>query len=238
MLKIRSGLRRRAATKLAGAVSATGLVVAGLVVLGPAGPAGAACSTTIGLPARISVTGPYQEVKVPLHTSCTGLVDANADLYGPAGWETSFDWQPATNGRNAYLDVYGQSYYETATGSYHTRDGYAYDGNYNERALPEARTTVKLGSKVGISATRSGGWAHVHFTTWRYYTRYEGFYRGGGAQVDVSYLVGGKWKWISSPTSDRTGAGSVSFRTNDAHTYSVCVRERTYVWRSCNTIRT
>lgn len=237
MFQIGSSLTKASAARIVGMLSAVGMIFATIVVLAPVGAAQAACRTTIGLPAKIAVTRPYQEIKVPLHTSCTTISWADADLYGPSGYDTFLDWDPASNGKLAYLDVYGSAYDVTTAGAYHTRNAIAYDRDYNRLPISDAVTTIKLGSRVGLSATRSNGYANIRFSTWRYYTRYERFQTGGGEQVSVTHLKNGQWAWISSPTSDRTGVGTLRFRTNDPQTFRVCSRERSYVWTSCSIIR-
>ncbi len=213
------------------------MVIAGIVLVGPAGPAQAACASTIAVPAKIAVVQPYQQIKVPLHTNCPKMDYAAADLYGPAGYETSFEWDPASNGKLAYFDVYGGWDYETAAGTYHTRNAIAYNTAGDRLPISNATTTVKLGSKVGLIITRTKNSANIRFSTWRYYTRYEAFYTGGGEQVSVTFLKNGKWQWISSPTSGRDGVGNLRVSTIYAHTYRVCSRERSYVWTSCSVHR-
>lgn len=130
-------------------------------------------------------------------------------------------------------------YDPTPTGSYWTplADSDAWSNTYGELPYVVARTTVKLGTRAGVNVSRVSGWAHINYTTSRYFTRSESFQREGGVRVDVSYLVGGRWRWISSPTSNGAGAGMVSFRSNDPHTYRVCIRERAFAWSSCATQR-
>jgi hypothetical protein len=213
------------------------MVIAGVVLAGPAGPAQAACQSTIGLPARIVVTREYQEVKVPLHTSCADMSYAAADLYGLAGYDSSFEWDPAHNGAIAYLDVYGGAFFAMATGPHHTRDAIAYDDDGDRLPISNATTTVKLGSKVGLIITRTKKSANIRFSTWRYFTRYQATRLAGSEQVSVSFLKNGKWQWISSPTSGSDGVGNLRVSTIYTHTYRVCTRANSFVWSGCTVHR-
>ncbi len=144
MIQFRSVLSRQAVRRAMAAAAAGAMVITGVVLAGPAGPAQAAgCKTTIGLPAKIVVTREYQEVKVPLHTNCADMIYASADLYGSAGYDSSFEWDPAHNGAIAYLDVYGGAFFAMPTGAHHTRDAIAYDGDGDRLPISNATTTVK-----------------------------------------------------------------------------------------------
>lgn len=185
-------MRRPLAASLAAVLAVPALLTA-------AAPAGTACTVKADLPATVVVDRPYREVPVRLTNTC-GADYAAFDIYGPDGWEDILIYDPITT--REYWDIYDW----ITPGAYKTRDGHAYDADYDDVPVAHDSTVVRFGSRAGISATRSGKYVTVTGITRRYNPSTQTFTPWGGAKVTIERRYpDGRWAPIVTLNADRTG---------------------------------
>ncbi|ROP43598.1 hypothetical protein [Pseudokineococcus lusitanus] len=185
----------------------------------PVTAAAAACSSRAGLPARVSIDRAYQEVRVPLQDSCYNDF-VWLDLYGPQGYETMLDWDPAHNGALAYWDVYG---WYTQPGTYRVREGYASPHNYTA----STSTLVKFGSKAGLTAKRSGGRVTLTACASYYNGSRDAFVPWAGHKATIQKLGrdGRTWSYVKTVGTNRSGCAAHTVSDRYAGTYRVSTYE-------------
>lgn len=186
----------------------------------------AACSTRVEMPERISVDRSYREIPVTLRTSCSDIDWAGTVLYGPDGLEDGFDFDPARNGAVDYWDFYAGW---TPLGTYKTRDGYAYDADFNALPFTETSTSVRLRSRAGITTTRSGNYVTVRGSVQRYSPTFDAFRPWNTiARVDAKTATG--WRYVRTLDLGADGVASTRLYAPSAQTYRLRVAGQTTTW--------
>jgi hypothetical protein len=172
-----------------------------------AAPAQAACATRVVLPAVVTIDRPYKEVAARLGNSCSAVDSAATDLYGPAGGEAWFHWEPATDSATDYWDVYDWQ----TLGAYKTRDGWAWDeATATPYPFTETTLSVKLGARAGITTARSGSYVSVTGLARRYDPDISGWGAYNTTVKVYSRTSTGDWIYQGSGVTGSDGA--VTFR--------------------------
>lgn len=191
------------------AAGVVGLAITGLLQLAVPAPALATCPTiSVDLPDRISVGRPYQQVNVPLVEAC-GASYVATSIYGPDGFEDIMIYDPASDGKLDYWDVYDSS---IKPGSYYLRDGHAYDSEYNDMQVGDDATTVKFASAVSIVASRTGSNVKLTVTGRRYDAASERMVARPNATIGLRERVPGTatWKVTTYLKTSSSGVATVT----------------------------
>jgi hypothetical protein len=144
------------------AVAATLLVLAGFGIAVAPTASAAPCAYFADLPAKVSIDRASVQVPVVLR-GCEGMFGyADANVYGPPGVVDFLFWD---GGRTDYWTAYD---FQTRPGVYNTNDGSGYTSDYSAAAWRGDTTTVKFGTRAGVSATRSGSRVTITATASRY----------------------------------------------------------------------
>jgi hypothetical protein len=144
------------------ALAATVLVVAGFGIAVAPTASAASCTYFADLPAKVSIDRGSVQVPVVLR-GCEGIFDsAYTNVYGPPGVVDFLYWNA---GRTDYWTAYD---WEVTPGVYNTNDGSGYSTGFEPAAWRGDKTTVKYGTRAGVSATRSGSHVTITATASRY----------------------------------------------------------------------
>lgn len=168
----------------------------------------------------MSVDRAYQEVRISLRDNCYNDY-VSSYLYGPAGLEDVFIWDPASNGAVEYWDIFG---WYTQPGTYRTRDGSAYPNGYSR---VETSTVVKFGSKAGLTAKRSGGRVTLTACASYYNGSRDAFVPWAGHKATIQKLGrdGRTWSYVKTVGTNRSGCAAHTVSDRYAGTYRVSTYE-------------
>jgi hypothetical protein len=225
---VRTSIRAATAALLLAATTAVGAVTAQPATASETGGgtvSASACTTRVILPTAVRIDRPYREVKVTLATSCPDIEYASTDLYGPEGWDDIFIWDPASNGAVEYWDVYDWQ----TLGAFKTRDGRAYDSNYDDLPFTEGTTSIRLASRAGIQTSRSGSYVTVRASVQRYSPTYSA-YRAWNTKARVDEQTSTGWKYLRTLDLGADGVAATKFYSPGAKTYRIRVASTANTW--------
>ena len=177
------------------------------LVAAPA-PAQAAGTCNISVPSKVSITKPYRTITATYSSGCRTSADwAWWDVVHPrqGPWHDFM----FTGRSKETIDWYDSD----PRGTYTVRADEAWDHNYRKMKQNSPKMTVKLGSKVGISTSRSGTYVTVRGTATRYTPNAERFRSWSGATVTLRSKSCSSCSWKKVKTTRTNSAGKVSIRT-------------------------
>lgn len=171
-------------------------------------PAQAAPSCTISVPSKVSITKPYRTITATYSSGCRTYAD-----------EAWWDVVHPTQGPMDFFDYEGRSkqsidwYDWNPRGRYTVRAQGAWDDDFRKLKQNSPKMTVKLGSKTGISTSRSGTYVTVKGTATRYSPNAERFRPWSGATVTLHSKSCSSCSWKRVKTVKTNSAGKVSIKT-------------------------
>ncbi len=171
------------------------------------GPAQAAGTCNISVPSKVSITKPNRTITATYSSGCR----TNAD------WA----WWDVVHPRHGSMEIFdfeGRSkqsvdwYDWNPRGTYTVRAQGAWDDDFRKMKQNSPKMTVRLGSKQGISTSRSGSYVTVRGTSTRYTPSAEKFRPWSGAKVSLcSKFCSCPWKRVK--TTKTNSAGKVTIKT-------------------------
>lgn len=198
------------------------LAAATILLLGAIGvtatPAQAADSCGVTVPSRIVMDAPYEKVPVSYGGDCyAARASATWNVTHTYHGQEEFLWYDAeTDDRYDYFELYDDwsplgNYSIDPQGAYSQPDFTALRQN-----APIA--TVKLGTRVALSVTRSGGRAYFRTTTSAYSPARDAFARYPNAKVAVQYksCSACAWATLRMGYTDSTAAWSFNIASSKA----------------------
>lgn len=208
-------------------------VLAGALVAG-APSAQAACTAKADLPRKVVIDRSYREHRVPLRTTCSDLAYAGFDIVGPDGWDDFVYYDNETGDAKDYWDVYKWM----TPGTYQTRDGGAFDYDYNALPVAEDTTKVKYAARAQIRSSRSGPYVTLGLTSTRYspYARAGagGYVPRGSITVSMQVKKSGSstWQEVKRVKLDGSGRASVRVYASTQRYFRFTVAEGPKVWNT------
>lgn len=208
------------------AVASVGLVL-------PTHSAAAAGPCSVVAPTKVVMDQSYEPVSLRLASNCmsSGAEYASWDVYHPTeGWTgiAIFDGN-STDTWDLY-DWEGPAVYQVRPSS-------AWDSNHVDLSQNTAYITVKLGSRLTATTTRSSGVLTFSAYASTYSPSVSGWYKRAGAKVSLMYLAPGSstWTWVKSSYTGSTGRVSMSVAPKYG-SYRLMIKETDRVWAGYSTI--
>jgi hypothetical protein len=210
------------------------VVIAAITMIGVAAPAtsaAAAGSCSVVAPSKIVLDQDYREVTFRLADDCA----ASGTADGPS-WEVVHP----TQGVRDFLWFYGKTtetwdLYSWSNGpaTYTVRPDSAHDGDYNPIAQNTAYISVKLGSRLSGTVTRSNGRMTFNAYARTYSPNLSGWYKRAYAKVSVMHRAPGSatWSWVKAATTNSAGKATVSVVARSG-AYRLMIKETPTVWAS------
>ena len=214
---------------------AAAAVLSLLPLTATAAPAQAAYSCSITVPSKVSITTPYRTITAKFSTGCLNHAEsAWWDVIHPTrGFEDMFHY----DGRSTdTLDWYDWS----PTGTYTVRPEGAWDHRWNDMNQNSARMTVKRGSRMSASSTRSGRYVTVRGTATRYSPSAERHRAWAGKKVVLRQksCSSCSWKDVKSATTDRYGRVTLKAYAGTKRSWRLATADNTTTWgRTSATLR-
>ena len=192
-----------------------------------AAPAQAAGSCGITVPSKVSITTPYRTITGKFSAGCLKNADwAVWDVIHPTrGWEDMFMYEGASTDS---LDWYDWN----PTGTYAVRPDGAYDSNWDEMTQNSTKMTVKLGSRLAASSSRSGNYVTAKGTATRYSPSAERYRAWAGTKVVLRQktCASCSWKWVKSGTTDRYGRVSLKAYAGTKRSWQLATVDSSNTW--------
>jgi hypothetical protein len=209
------------------------VTVAAAAVVMPASGASAAGSCSVVAPTKVVMDAPYEEVVLRLSSNCAsaGLNWAAWDIVHPGtGYAGSAFFE---NDTVDYWDLYDWE----GPARYSVRPSGAYDTSYDTLPQNTAYITVKLGSRLTATTTRSSGVLTFSAYARTYSPSLSDWYKRAGAKVSLMYLAPGSstWTWVKAATTGSTGRVTLSVAPKYGQ-YRLMIKETDRVWASYSSI--
>ncbi len=198
-------------------------------------PADAARSCNVTVPKKVAVTSPYKAITAKYSSGCKNYADyAYWDvMHRTHGFENILIYD-STDGRSSeVMDWYDWS----PKGTYTVRAEDAWDHNYNFMTQNSPKMTVKLGSKVTSSSSRSGKYVTMKGTVTRYRPSASGYRTWSGAKVSLQRksCSSCSWKTIKTGTTNRYGKVSLKTYAKNTRYWRLNVKETSVAWGRAGT---
>jgi hypothetical protein len=202
----------------------------GAVVL-PTGAA-AAGSCSVIAPTKVVLDQSYEAVPLRLSSNCvsSGTAYASWDIYHPnEGFAGIAIFDGNTTDTWDLYDWDGPARYQVRPSS-------AYDGSYDDVTQNTAYISVKLGSRLTATTSRSNGVLRFSAYARTYSPNANGWYKRAGAKVSLFHRAPGSttWTWVKAATTDRAGRVTLSVAPKYG-SYRVMIPETATVWASYST---
>ena len=180
-------------------------------------------------PSRLTVDSPYELFRGTLRIDCanSGMASAWWDIrhsyYGPSN---SLDFDAGQT--SATWDFYDWEH----LGTYYVEPSMAYDDDYNDLSQNTQTTSVRLGSRLSLSSSRSGNYVTLRSTATRYAITPEAFRPWGGKSVALSYRTCSTCSWhhLASRTTNKYGKISYRFYAPKTSYYQARTAHASTVW--------
>lgn len=190
-------------------------------------PAQAAGTCNISVPSKVSITKPYRTITATYSSGCR----KNADW---AWWDVVHPSQGPTD----IFDFEGRSkqsidwYDWNPRGRYTVRAQGAWDDDFRKMKQNSPKMTVRLGSKLGISTSRSGSYVTVRGTATRYTPSAERFRPWSGARVSLysKSCSSCSWKRVKATKTNSTGKVSVRTKASTKRYWKIATSDSSNTW--------
>lgn len=190
-------------------------------------PAQAAGTCTISVPSTVSVTKPYRTITATYSSGCRKYADE-------AWWDVVHPRQGPVD----FFDFEGTSkqtidwYDWNPRGTYTVRAAGAWDDDFTKMTQNSPKMTVKLGSKLGISTSRSGSYVTVRGTATRYTPTWERFRSWSGASVSLysKSCSSCSWKRVTTTKTNSTGKVTVKTKASSARYWKITTASSSNTW--------
>ncbi|ROR90554.1 hypothetical protein [Nocardioides aurantiacus] len=223
-----SNFSGRGGRKLLTLMLSVGALLASMLTMG-ASPAAAYGTCSVQLPSKLTVDAPFKRFVGRLAPDCYesgtdyAAWDVEHDYYGPDdififdSGETSSDW--------AFYD-WGN------LGSYTIRPSGAWDYDYNDVSQNTVTTSVRLGSRLSMTSSRSGRYVTLRATATRYKPSASGFRAWGGRPVSVYTRTSSTapWKYLRTRTTDKYGKIATRIDQRYVRDYQARLGNTAAVW--------
>lgn len=216
--------------RLRSVVAATVAALGVLVV--PTSGAAAAGPCSVVAPAKVALDQPYKEVVLRLGSNCSasGREYASWDILHPTQGGTGiaiFDTNTVD-----YWDLYDWD----GPARYVLRPSSSWDSNSVDLVQNTAYITVKLGSRLSATTSRTSGRLTFSAYARTYSPNMNGWYKRAGAKVSVMYLAPGSstWTWVKAGTTSSSGRATLSVVPKYGQ-YRLVIKETDRVWASYST---
>lgn len=206
--------------------------VAAIGVVTPLDGAAAAGSCYVSAPAKVVMDHAYEAVPLRLASNCTasGVQYASWDIYHPTEGLSDFAiFDGTTTDTWDLYDFDGPARYQLRPSS-------AWDTNYDDLTQNTAYVTVKLGSRLTATTTRSSGVLTFSAYASTYSPTFSDWYRRAGANVALTYLAPGSstWTYVKYATTDSSGRVRLSVAPKYG-SYRLVIKETTKAWSAYST---
>jgi hypothetical protein len=207
------------------------VVVAAVAALGVVVPtsASAAGACSIVAPTKVVMDQSYEAVPLRLASNCSssGTAYASWYIYHPTEGLTGvaiFDG----NSRDTW-DLYDGE----GPARYQVRASSAHDHNYDDVTQNTAYISVKLGSRLTATTSRTSGRLTFSAYARTYSPNMDGWYKRAGAKVAMFYQAPGSssWSYVKSATTSSSGRVSLSVAPKYG-SYRLMIKETDRVWAS------
>jgi hypothetical protein len=223
-----------AVVALSSAMSVTGSTALAAATRAAEATTGRACS--IQAPARLVVVVPTQRVTARAGADCR----ASGTRY--ASWDVEhsrFGWQNVLvldQGRGSAAWRLGTRGH---LGTYHLRPSYAWDADAREITQNAVTTTVRLGSRMALGATRRGATVTLRTSVTHYRRTTDRFAPWAHAPVRLYTRTCPTcaWRHLVTLTTDRSGRAATSLVQPRAQGYQARVPDTRRVWGAAATMR-
>ncbi len=134
----------------------------------------------------------------------------------------------------------GDTLPETALGTRTWNGWAAVDGSNRSYTQNAPRTTVKVSSYAGLSASRTNGRTTLNARVVRYATDYYKNipYAGETGVIQYRPVGGSTWTGLKNVVADSQGRSSYTYATSQTREYRVAYNETTYIWGTNSPVRT
>jgi hypothetical protein len=198
----------------------------------PATGAAAVGPCSVVAPTKVVLDAPYEEVVFRLASDCA----ASDQAY--ASWEIVHPSQGYAGGvifESNTVD-YWDLYDFDGPARYTVRPSMAHDSNYDDLTQNTAAISVKLGSRLTATVSRSGGRLTFSAYASTYSPNANGWYRRAGAPLALMHLAPGSstWSYVKAATTSSTGRATVSVIPGYGQ-YRLMIKETDKVWASYST---
>jgi hypothetical protein len=206
-------------------------VVTALGVIAPATGAAAAGSCSIVAPTKVVLDQPYEEVPLRLAGDCATSDMRSAVWSAVHPTEGPSDFFFFDSGDSA--DIWGFYEWEAGTARYTVRPEGASDTDYNDLIQNTPYITVKLGSRLSGTVTRSNGRMTFNAYARTYSPNLSDWYKRAYAKVSLMYRAPGSstWTWVKAGTTNSAGKATLSVVPRSG-AYRLMIKETPTVWAS------
>lgn len=198
-----------------------------LPVVAATAPAQAASSCNVFVPSKVSITSPYRTVTGRYSSGCLQSTD----------W-AAWDVVHPTEGPGEFFFFEGQSsetldwYAWYPLGTYTVRAEGGYDTNYNPVVQNSPKMTVRVGSRVSASTSRSGNYVTVKAKATRYSRSAETYrnWPGATAVLRQKKCSTCSWQTVKTGTTNRYGQASFTVYASTKRSWQVVTSNTSSTW--------
>lgn len=206
------------------------------LVFGIAGPAQAAGSCSIVVPAKVTITKPWRTVTVKAGKDCaaSGMESAYWSVIdprkGPFQMFLLSSEQPSET-----VDWYDWD----PLGTFKVRAEGAHDSEYEDIAQRDSTMTVRLGSRITAKSSRKGQTVTITANTKRYSPSYETYRTWAKSKVTLRTKTCSNCAWRNVKTATADSKGNVRFVVRSKAKYwQVVSKDTGNTWgRASSTIK-
>jgi hypothetical protein len=195
--------------------------------------AAAAGPCSIVAPTKVVMDQAFTEVPLRLSSNCASSDTeyASWDIVHPSQGPTGiaiFDGNTTDT-----WDLYDWD----GPARYSVRPSSAWDSNSDDVTQNTAYITVKLGSRLTATTTRSNGLLTFSAYARTYSPNLSDWYKRAGAKVSIMYLAPGSstWTWVKAGTTSSSGRVTLSVKPKYGQ-YRLLIKETDTVWASYSSI--
>lgn len=215
--------------------SAAAAAALALVPLASAAPVQAAESGSsagscgISVPSKVSVYSPYRSITATFSSGCVinGALSAWWEIVHPTqGYQGAFHYDGTS-----MTDV--QDWYDfSPLGTYKIRPELAYDDNYDDMIQNTRYMTVKLGSRMSASSSRSGNYVYVSGGAARYSPSAGTFRAWPYTKVVLrkKSCSSCSWSYVKSGTTNRYGKVRLSTYSSGTRYWQIATVDSSNTW--------
>lgn len=174
---------------------------------------GASYSCTVSVPSKVSITSPYRTVGARFSAGCLRYAEyASWDVVHPTQGPVNFASYEAGGAAVDAMPVYDWE----PLGRLSVNPSMAFDHSWEDMRQNTTSMTVKLGSGLSASSSRSGSLVTVKGNATRYSPTAGRFRVWSGAKVALrkKSCSSCAWTYVKSGTTTSTGAVSLSTRSS------------------------
>ena len=221
---------RRILTRVAAAAAALSV----LPLLMTAAPAQAYGSCGVSVPSKVAITSPYREITARFSSGC--------DLYASYA---SWDVVHPTQGLEDILIYDGRStdtmdwYDWSPLGTYTVRPNHAWDENFDDVVQNSPRMTVRLGSGLRVSHSRSGKYVTITAKSSRYSANARSYRSWAGATATLRFrnCTSCAWTRVRSTTTNRYGQATFKVSSSRERYWQVATSNTSSTWGTSRSFR-